>query len=31
MSWSTPNWRRKLQSVRKRQDELVGQLQALIL
>ena len=29
--WSTPNWRRKLQSVRKRQDELVGQLQALIL
>ncbi|HYM70191.1 MAG TPA: division/cell wall cluster transcriptional repressor MraZ [bacterium] len=29
--WSTPNWRRKLQSVRKRQDELIGQIQALIL
>jgi len=29
--WSTANWRRKLQSVRKRQDELMGQIQALIL
>lgn len=29
--WSTPNWRRRLQKIRKAPEELAGQLQALIL
>ncbi len=29
--WSTPNWRRRLQKIRKAPEELAEQLQALIL